>query len=196
MLASKKISLGSYSENLAIEPSIIKNKDRDILTSCEDYMLKKTIEADSIISDAHETAKNIAKQTQQEAEIEFWKYAQQYFTELEAVKASIIEEVEGQCCEVVLACMSNLLDAVPSEDKIRPMIKSLLVNKMDDEVATIYVRPDQLNQVQSITAALSVPVKEDDGLEPDVVVLKTDKNEYKSSFKGKLSLLIQALDSM
>ena len=196
MLATKKITLGSFSENLEIDQSIIKNEDRDIVSSYEDHILKKTIEADKIINEAHEAAKSIAKDTREEAEKEFWKYTQRFFEDLHAIRASIIEGVERQCHEVVLASLSNLLDSVPSEDKIRPMIKSLLSNKINDEAATVYVHPEQLALAEPITAALSVAVKEDDKLEVDSVVLKTEKNEYKSSFKGKLKLLIRAVESM
>ncbi|VUD40259.1 V-type proton ATPase subunit E [Thalassocella blandensis] len=195
MLASKRISLGSISENLAVDPIIIKSEDRDIVSSYEGYILKKTIEADAIIDQAHETAKVIARQTREEAEAEFWKYAQAFYNELQAMKASIIEEVEDQCREVVLACLSNVLDEVPDEDKVRPMIKSLLANKMDDDVATVYVHPDQLAAAEPVAAALCVPIQADDRLEPDAVMLKTDKNKYQSSFKGKLNLILRAIES-
>ena len=196
MLATKNITLGSFSENLEIDQSIIKKEDRDIVSSYEDHILKKTIEADTIINEAHEAAKAIAKQTREEAEKEFWKYTQTFLTELDAIKVSIIEGVERQCHEVVLACLSNLLESAPEEEKIRPMIKSLLSNRVNDEVATIYVHPDQLILAEPITAAFSVPIKEDERLELDSVVLKTEKNEYKSSFKGKFKLLTRAIESM
>ena len=196
MLARKKVTLGSLSKNLDVSQSIIKSEDREILNSYEDFILKKTIEADDIIDNAHETAKSIAKHTREEAEKEFWKYTQDFFRELQTIRISIIEGVQNQCNEVVLACLSSLLDSTPDENKIRPMIKSLLSQKIDDEVATIYVHPDQLTLVEPIIAALSVPVREDERLELDSVVLKTKRNEYKSSLKGKIKLLIRAMESM
>ncbi|TQV84067.1 hypothetical protein FKG94_05215 [Exilibacterium tricleocarpae] len=193
MLSDKKISLGEFVESVSVLPSILKNEDREIVSSYEDYILRKTIEADVIIEEAHKMSKTIARETREEAEKEFWKQVQAFYSELEAIKAAIIDDVEQQCCDVVEACLKKLLDTVPSKEVVGKMVNELLAGNFSEELATIYVHPDQLESAASISDVMSVPVKSDECLEIDSALLKIGKNQYRSSFKGKLSLLLRAM---
>ncbi len=196
MLVTKKISLGIIGETIDLVPSVIKSEERNIATSIEKYVLKKKVEADTIISNANESAKAIARETREQAELEFWRQAQTFCDELQSMRTIIVEEVEQKCGEVVIACLTSVLGEVENEDKIRSLISELLADNFNEDVATVFVHPEQLEYVSTLIRTMSIPVKADDRLETDSVVLKTEKSQFKSSFRGKLSLLIRALESI
>lgn len=195
MLANKKVSIGSLGNALDTMPSIIKSEDLGLINSYETFLLKKMIEADSVIERAHESAKSIAKAARDDAEVEFWKKTQSIHQELASLKQSIVGEIEKECSQVVIACLQKLLGETPAEAKVAPLISSLLEKYVADEPAKFLVNPEQLELVVSLNQEKSIPVFADESVEKDCVILKTEKSQFQSSFKGKLSLFIQSLNN-
>ncbi len=195
MLASKTLTLAEIGSDITSMPTVIKSEDRQIISSYESYIFNKTLEADSIIEDAHKTAETIATQAREEAEQKFWKTATAFYNDLEALKAEIIDSVEQQCRNVVVACLKEVVHTIPPEEKLKPMIESLLNQNINDDAAKILVNPEQMEFVESIMANIAVPFEADPRVELDTVVLKSEKSDYKASFQGKLDTLIRSLET-
>ena len=195
MIARKSLSVGSLRESMANIPTVIKSEDLEIVNSYDGYILQKTIEADAIIDGANETAKRVVNEAKEEAEVEFWQQAQSIFEEMATMQQAILENIEEHCNTVVTSALQKLLEDVPSEEKIRPIIKTLLAENVHDEPAVVLCHPEQEALVTELLEGKSIPVKVDETLELDSITLKTDKNRFKSSFNGKLKALTRALRS-
>lgn len=195
MLAKKSLSMGELGKSLDAMPTVIKGEDRGIIATYEDYIFNKTLEADAIIEEAQRTAEHIATEAREQAELQFWQQAQAFYNDLEALKAEIIESVEQQCRDVVVACMQELVTVVPSDEKIKPIIDALLAENINEAPAKLHLHPAQVELMEPYLAQLPVPFVADASIGEDAVLLKSEKSEYKASFQGRLQLLIRALES-
>lgn len=184
MLANKSVSIGSLGGALDSMPSIIKSEDLGLINSYETFLLKKMTEADAIIERAHENAKIIARQTKEEAEVEFWRQAQTTHQGFVDLKNAVMAEIEQQCSEVVIACLQQLVEEIPDRDRVRPLVASLLEKYVADEPAKFLVNPEQCELIAELNYEKSIPIVADESVDKDCVILKTEKSQFQSSFKG------------
>lgn len=193
MLAKKSISIGSLGSALDSMPGILKSEDIGLINSYETFLLKKMNDADSIIEKAHEDAKSIAKTAKEQAEVEFWKQTNNSYMEIHHIRQALLTEIENQCSQLMIECLQKLTDEIPSIDRIKPLIRSVLEKHNSDEPAKILVNAEQIHLLTDAIRLMPVQVIPDASLDKDTVILKTEKSQYEASFKGKLSLLIKSL---
>jgi flagellar biosynthesis/type III secretory pathway protein FliH len=193
MLAKRTLSVGSLGEVLESMPTLIKSEDLGLINSYETFLLKKMSDADTIIDQAHENARHIARNAREQAEVEFWKQTQHIYCDMQQIKKALMVEIEEQCSNLVMECLKKLVDDIPPLEKIRPLIRAVLEQHNPEEPATLLVNPEQLTMINTMTPAPTIPLVADAGIDKDSVVLKTEKSQYESSFNGKLSALVKSL---
>ncbi|WP_122875526.1 HrpE/YscL family type III secretion apparatus protein, partial [Pseudomonas viridiflava] len=120
---------------------------RETLEECllaDEVLHNARTQAETILAEAYAEADVLRQSCEEQARAQVWEEAQVLLDDLRTQREQALETLVETAAQLVSQALESLLEKVPTDKKVRSVIRQLALASSNQDAALLFCHPDQL----------------------------------------------------
>ncbi|WP_163001101.1 type III secretion system stator protein SctL [Pseudomonas viridiflava] len=163
---------------------------RETLEECllaDEVLHNARTQAETILAEAYAEADVLRQSCEEQARAQVWEEAQVLLEDLRTQREQALETLVETAAQLVSQALESLLEKVPTDKKVRSVIRQLALASSNQDAALLFCHPDQLEAVALSLETHDQPgwtLRTDASLDPDAISLRTEHGDFSLGWSG------------